>query len=729
MKDIKDITDQLKRNKQSLKETVGKLSGNDQARAETIKVIDNIFSSIVDGSVVMKLPTRDTVVAVSKNEISITSKSLTSIINKFYEIESNSRMLNDMRDAQLEAEARVTKENQLEGALKTPAPPEAPAIDSSAEIYGFLLQELPGLTERIERFTELLDNVKLPDMPMPEDDDLDLDDARRRRRRPSLGREERARPEPERRDVRARARPSMLSRLGAGLKAAAGTRTGKTLMIGGLLGAGAAMTRPGTISQAFTNVGRGISNVVGSAASTVGSLFNAGTSVFREVTGGSGAWKQDAPFIAEVNRVARNYNIDANDLLGLMQAESRLDPQAVNRGSGATGLIQFMPDTARALGTTTSALYGMDRVQQMAYVERYFAMNRLPRGATAGNLYASVFLPKYTNRPSNFVVARQGGPNDAGDNANGSWYRQNSGLDLNRDGSITIAELGQKVSLKRQEIGLGPSMLNPTGFQQAANIASNITGAIVTGSQELYNTTLRTIGMGGFIPPVQQGRVTSEFGMRRHPTRGGTRMHTGVDYGSTPRGRAGTPILASAPGVVTHAAPLGGYGNLVMIDHGNGYSTRYGHLNSISVGRGQQVQQGQYIGGMGTTGQSTGVHLHFEIRKNGTPVNPLPLLNGATSPELPQYAQAATEPGVAMPQQPRTDRERRLQNESLARALMGMNPRTYNLYSPEYRRMFDRYGMRPPAPPRSPPAPPPRRPNVPNGGDGFRHLWYLGISR
>lgn len=713
---MKDITEQLKRNKQSLKETVGKLSGDDQTRAETVKVIDNIFSSIVDGSVVMKLPTRDTVVAVSKNEISITSKSLTSIINKFYEIESNSRMLNDMRDAQLEAEARVTKENQLEGALKTPAPPEAPAIDSSAEIYGFLLQELPGLTERIERFTELLDNVKLPDMPMPEDDDLDLDDARRRRRRPSLGREERARPEPERRDVRARARPSMLSRLGAGLKAAAGTRTGKALMIGGLLGAGAAMTRPGTINQAFTNVGRGISNAAGAAARSVGSLFNVGPSSFREVTGGTGPWKQDAPFINEVNRVARNYNIDANDLLGMMQSESGINPQAVNRGSGATGLIQFMPNTARSLGTTTQALFQMDRAQQMAYVEKYFESVRLPRGANAGQLYAAVFLPGRM---------RQNPLTTRGE----KYYNQNVGLDLDRNGDISQQDLIRRVSAKRESIGLGPSILNPTGFQQAANIASNIGGGLVTGSQEIYNTTLRTLGWGGFIPPVQQGRVTSEFGMRRHPTRGGTRMHTGVDYGSTPRGRAGTPILASAPGVVTHAAPLGGYGNLVMIDHGNGYSTRYGHLNSISVGRGQQVQQGQYIGGMGTTGQSTGVHLHFEIRKNGTPVNPLPLLNGATSPELPQYAQAATEPGVATPQQPRTDRERRLQNESMARALMGMNPRTYNLYTPEYRRMFDRNGMRPPAALRSPPAAPPRRPNVPNGGDGFRHLWYLGISR
>jgi murein DD-endopeptidase MepM/ murein hydrolase activator NlpD len=116
----------------------------------------------------------------------------------------------------------------------------------------------------------------------------------------------------------------------------------------------------------------------------------------------------------------------------------------------------------------------------------------------------------------------------------------------------------------------------------------------------------------GFIWPVS-GPVTSPFGMRWG------RMHTGIDIGVA----YGTPIHAAASGQVIYAGWMDGYGNLVFIDHGRGISTGYAHQSSIAVSNGQAVTQGQVIGYVGCTGHCFGPHLHFEVRVNGTPVDPL----------------------------------------------------------------------------------------------------------
>ena len=116
----------------------------------------------------------------------------------------------------------------------------------------------------------------------------------------------------------------------------------------------------------------------------------------------------------------------------------------------------------------------------------------------------------------------------------------------------------------------------------------------------------------GLIWPVN-GPVTSPFGWRWG------RMHEGIDIGVG----YGTPIQAAAAGRVVYAGWKCGYGNLVVIDHGGGISTAYGHQSSIAVGVGQVVSQGQMIGYVGCTGHCFGPHLHFEVRVNGTPVDPL----------------------------------------------------------------------------------------------------------
>lgn len=121
-----------------------------------------------------------------------------------------------------------------------------------------------------------------------------------------------------------------------------------------------------------------------------------------------------------------------------------------------------------------------------------------------------------------------------------------------------------------------------------------------------------------YIRPLTGGRLTSKFGYRNRPTAGASSNHAGVDL-ATP---TGTTIKASSGGKVTHAGWASGYGYLVTIKHPDGNETRYGHLSKVLVSVGQTVKQGQTIAKSGNTGISTGPHLHFEIRVNGTPVDP-----------------------------------------------------------------------------------------------------------
>ena len=125
-------------------------------------------------------------------------------------------------------------------------------------------------------------------------------------------------------------------------------------------------------------------------------------------------------------------------------------------------------------------------------------------------------------------------------------------------------------------------------------------------------------GKGVLSWPVP-GAVTSPFGMRMHPIFHVMKMHTGVDL----HAGMGTPIHAAAAGTVVYADWRGGYGKCVIIDHGGGLATLYGHQSEILVNVGQKVKRGEVIGKVGSTGYSTGPHLHFEVRVNGTPVNPL----------------------------------------------------------------------------------------------------------
>lgn len=129
------------------------------------------------------------------------------------------------------------------------------------------------------------------------------------------------------------------------------------------------------------------------------------------------------------------------------------------------------------------------------------------------------------------------------------------------------------------------------------------------------------LGIGPVARPLP-GEVGSEYGPRVHPVHGDLRQHHGVDIGAP----TGTPIHAYAAGTVSFAGTQGGYGKIVIIDHGNGITTRYAHQSAMDVAVGDRVGAGDVIGRVGATGTATGPHLHFEIRRDGESIDPAPYL-------------------------------------------------------------------------------------------------------
>lgn len=130
--------------------------------------------------------------------------------------------------------------------------------------------------------------------------------------------------------------------------------------------------------------------------------------------------------------------------------------------------------------------------------------------------------------------------------------------------------------------------------------------------------------------PVQAGFISSFFGNRIDPFTGYTSFHPGVDFA----GEAGAEVVAVATGIVTWAGEHLGYGNLVEITHGNGYVTRYGHNSKVLVKAGETVQKGQVLALVGSTGHSTGPHVHFEFLRDGSPVDPMAFINQNAAPLL-----------------------------------------------------------------------------------------------
>lgn len=139
------------------------------------------------------------------------------------------------------------------------------------------------------------------------------------------------------------------------------------------------------------------------------------------------------------------------------------------------------------------------------------------------------------------------------------------------------------------------------------------------GAEPAAAQTSANISSAGFVFPLLAPDISSRFGKRKHPISRSVRHHEGIDL-SVP---TGTHVRAVTAGVVIFAGSYGGYGKLVSVQHAGGYSSIYGHLSDILVNPGQSVAVGQIVGRVGSTGLSTGPHLHFEWRKNGKTIDPL----------------------------------------------------------------------------------------------------------
>ncbi len=205
-----------------------------------------------------------------------------------------------------------------------------------------------------------------------------------------------------------------------------------------------------------------------------------------------------------------------------------------------------------------------------------------------------------------------------------------------KERDLQVASLGSIAGEVSALYGLKsqPTLVTATTDQiQAAEVSSSLDQLHALRTSALSGATMVGLTMGltrnvttadwikaNSAPnlwPVE-GQVTGSFGERIDPFNGEGAFHSGVDIGSS----YGHSILAPADGVVTLTESMGGYGKTIMIDHGNGISTRYGHLSGFAVTAGQRVQRGEVIGYVGESGRSTGPHLHYEVRINDTPVNP-----------------------------------------------------------------------------------------------------------
>jgi len=205
-----------------------------------------------------------------------------------------------------------------------------------------------------------------------------------------------------------------------------------------------------------------------------------------------------------------------------------------------------------------------------------------------------------------------------------------------KERDVQVASLGSIAGEVSALYGLKaqPTLVTATADQiQASEVTSSLDQLHALRSSALSGATMVGLTMGltrnattadwikaNSAPnlwPVD-GQVTGSFGERIDPFNGEGAFHSGVDIGSS----YGARIIAPADGVVTFTDMMGGYGKAIMINHGNGISTRYGHLSGFAVTAGQVVHRGDTIGFVGESGRSTGPHLHYEVRINDTPVNP-----------------------------------------------------------------------------------------------------------
>ena len=171
--------------------------------------------------------------------------------------------------------------------------------------------------------------------------------------------------------------------------------------------------------------------------------------------------------------------------------------------------------------------------------------------------------------------------------------------------------------------GLDPNELSQAIDQLSYELESRENQLVVLENLVLDENLQKEVQPSG--RPITRGWISSYYGMRTHPLSGRREMHKGIDFA----GKLGGPVIAVAKGVVTYAGKRYGYGNVIDIAHGNGYTTRYAHNSRLLVSVGDTVEKGFRIAEIGSSGRSTGPHVHFEVLQNGREINPVKFIRAA----------------------------------------------------------------------------------------------------
>ncbi|MET0360281.1 MAG: peptidoglycan DD-metalloendopeptidase family protein [Sphingobium sp.] len=301
---------------------------------------------------------------------------------------------------------------------------------------------------------------------------------------------------------------------------------------------------------------------------------------------------------------------DSSAVLGLVG--NAVDPDSIAPGTRVSVTLgrrtsRAMPRPLDALSVRARLDLALDIRREngaLAVRETAIAVDDTPlriRGRVGGSLYAS---------------ARSAGADPATIQSYLKVLAQQTSVEsgVGADDRFDIIVAHRRAATGETETG----KLLFAGLDRASGKPLNMLRWAVGGQEQWFEAS----GVGqrrGMMSAPVAGRLTSSFGMRFHPILGYSRMHAGVDFGAA----WGSPIYAAASGRVEFAGRHGGHGNYVKIDHGSGIGTGYGHMSRIAAYVGESVRQGQVIGYVGSTGLSTGPHLHYEVYRGGAPINPL----------------------------------------------------------------------------------------------------------
>lgn len=285
-------------------------------------------------------------------------------------------------------------------------------------------------------------------------------------------------------------------------------------------------------------------------------------------------------------------------------------------------------------------LLGIPVVAALGLAVLGFVLGRATAGGRADMVMPSTLLAQWTNEVEEQRVALDDTRTEARQNsaalarriaqlqarvvrldAAGERLVEVAGLDQGEFNFSAEPPLGGPEAVAQESTDFGDIFASLSGFEQKLNDRER--QLKVLEDLLLSSRTQQASRPSGM--PVAKGWISSGFGYRADPFNGRRAMHRGVDFAAA----SGDRVLSVGPGLVTEAGPRDGFGILVEINHGNGYVTRYGHNKKVLVKPGQEVARGQVLGLVGSTGRSTGPHVHFEVLYNGKQVNPVAYLKAA----------------------------------------------------------------------------------------------------